>query len=193
MIQIKINNENKVQSIYYREDKKEGWIEIESIPGPENREGYYPVMYYRNGQIEYEYLAVPEEPKEEISIEDLKSQKIDEITAYDTSSNVNGFILDREEVWLDKATRVGLMNSTQIEKAAGKETTTLWFEGKSYTLPCDTAIQMLSALELYALDCYNTTAQHKANVEALTTKEEVEAYDYTTGYPSKLNLSTTTV
>lgn len=82
------------------------------------------------------------------------------------------------------------MNSTQIEKASGKENTTLWFNGKSYVIPCDTAIQMLSALELYALDCYNVTAQHKANVEALTTKEEVEEYDYTTGYPEKLNLAT---
>lgn len=119
-----------------------------------------------------------------------KQKKLQEITAYDTSSNVNGFILDGEEVWLDKDTRVGLMNSTNIQKAAGQETTTLWFEGKSYTIPCDTAIQMLSALELYALECYNTTAQHKANVEALTTKEEVEAYDYTTGYPEKLNFNT---
>lgn len=187
MIQIKLEGE-KVQSIYYMGDKKEGWIEIESIPDPENREGYYPVMYYRNGKIEYEYLPVPEEPQEEVSVESLKRQKIDEIITYDTSSNVNGFILDGEEVWLDKATRVGLMNSTQIEKAAGKETTTLWFEGKNYTLPCDTAIQMLSTLELYALECYNVTAQHKVNVEALTTKEEVEAYDYKIGYPNKLNL-----
>lgn len=121
------------------------------------------------------------------TLEDVKNQKIDDITAYDTSSNVNGFILDGEEVWLDKDTRVGLMNSTNIQKAAGHLTTTLWFNGKSYTIHCDTAIQMLSALELYALECYNVTAQHKANVEVLTTKEEVESYDYTTGYPDKLN------
>lgn len=119
-----------------------------------------------------------------------KQKKLQEITSYDTSSNVNSFTLDGEQVWLDKDTRVGLMNSTNIQKAAGQENTTLWFEGKSYTIPCDTAIQMLSALELYALECYNVTAQHKANVEALTTKEEVEAYDYTTGYPDKLNFNT---
>lgn len=119
-----------------------------------------------------------------------KQHKIDEITVYDTSKAVNSFTLDGEQVWLDKDTRVGLMNSTNIQKSAGQETTTLWFEGKSYTIPCDTAIQMLSALELYALECYNVTAQHKANVEALTTKKEVEAYDYTTGYPEKLTFDT---
>lgn len=40
--------------------------------------------------------------------------------------------------------------------------------------------------ELYALECYNVTASHKANIEQLTTIEEVEAYDYTIGYPEKL-------
>lgn len=189
-MQIKINNIGKVQSIYYKKDKRQGWIEIDSIPDPANREGYYPVMYYRNGQIEYEYLPVPEEPQEEVSIEALKDEKIREITAYDTSSNVNSFTLDGESVWLDKDTRVGLMNSTQIQKAAGQETTTLWFGGKSYTLPCDTAIQMLSALELYALACYNVTAQHKAAVEALQDVESIEAYDYTTDYPEKLVFTT---
>lgn len=127
----------------------------------------------------------------ELTFEELRQQKIETITTYDTSESVNSFYLDGEQVWLDKETRVGLMNSTNIQKAAGQETTTLWFGGKSYTLPCDTAIQMLSALELYALECYNVTAQHKANVEALETKEEVEAYDYTTNYPEKLNLKTT--
>lgn len=125
------------------------------------------------------------------TLETIKQEKLNELSTYDKSENVNSFTLNGDILWLDKDTRVGLMNSTNIQKEAGQKTTTLWFEGKSYTLPCDTAIQMLSALELYALSCYNVTAQHKANVEALTTKEEVEAYDYTTGYPDKLNLTTT--
>ena len=96
-------------------------------------------------------------------------------------------------MWLDKATRVGLMNSTTIEKAAGNETTTLWFAiggmETQIVVPCDGAIQMLSQLEMYALDCYNRTAAHKAAVAKLTTKEEVEAYDFTTGYPEKLSFT----
>ena len=46
---------------------------------------------------------------------------------------------------------------------------------------------MLSALEVYALQCYNVTEEHKAAVNALTTIEEVDAYDYKTGYPEKLS------
>lgn len=120
--------------------------------------------------------------------------KLRQIADYDTSPAVNSFKLDGAEVWLDKATRVGLMNSTSIEKAAGNGTTTLWFAiggvETEITLPCDTAIQMLSALEMYALACYNRTAQHKATVAKLATVGEVEAYDFTTGYPEKLTFNT---
>ena len=49
-----------------------------------------------------------------------------EIEKLDTSSAVNGFMLNGQRVWLDKATRVGLMNSTSIAKAMGQPTTTLW-------------------------------------------------------------------
>lgn len=127
-------------------------------------------------------------------LQQAMAEKQRQIADYDTSPAVNSFTLNGAEVWLDKSTRVGLMNSTTIEKAAGKETTTLWFaiEGveTEITLPCDTAIQMLSALEMYALECYNRTAQHKAAVAKLTTVEEAEAYDYTTGYPEKLTFDT---
>ena len=46
---------------------------------------------------------------------------------------------------------------------------------------------MLSALELYALECYNVTAAHKAAVSALESVEDIVAYDYTENYPEKLN------
>ena len=111
------------------------------------------------------------------------------ITAHDTSSSVNGFVLNGATVWLDKDTRMGLMNSTTIARNMGQDTTTVWFDGTSLTIPCDTAIEMLSALEMYALQCFNTTAQHKANIAAMTTVDDVTSYDYTTGYPEKIELS----
>ena len=111
-----------------------------------------------------------------------------EIEKHDTSSAVNGFILNGERVWLDKATRVGLMNSTQIAKAMGKTTTTLWFGGMQIEVNCDKAIQLLSALEMYALECFNVTAAHKKAVAELNTVEEVLGYDYTKGYPEQLKM-----
>ncbi len=115
-----------------------------------------------------------------------KETVIAAIEAYDTSSSVNGFILNGERVWLDKATRVGLMNSTQIVKAMGQKTTTLWFGGMKIEMNCDKAIGLLSALEMYALECFNVTATHKKAVAELNTVEEVLGYDYTKGYPEKL-------
>ena len=117
----------------------------------------------------------------------IKEEAIEQITEYDQSEDVNSFTLQGKTMWLPKETRVGLVNSVTIEKNAGKETTVLWFGGERYELPVDTALQMLSALELYALECYNVTAAHKAAVNALERVEDVVAYDYTQGYPEKLN------
>ena len=123
-------------------------------------------------------------------IAELKELKNDEITKYDTSSNVNVFSLNGVDVWLDRDTRVSLMNSTTIAKNMGQENTTLWLGTVKITVKCDQAIQLLSALEMYALSCFNKTAEHKNNVEALSTINEIVSYDYTVGYPEKLNLVT---
>lgn len=113
---------------------------------------------------------------------------LEQIDKYDTSTSVNGFMLNGLRVWLNKDTRVGLMNSTQIAKAMGKTTTTLWFGGMQIEVNCEKAIQLLSALEMYALECFNVTAAHKKAVAELNTVEEVLGYDYTKGYPEQLKM-----
>lgn len=111
------------------------------------------------------------------------------IAAYDTSDAVNSFTLQGRTVWLDKATRVGLVNSCNVEQAAGKTDTTLWYDGVKYEMPITTALSLLSQLELYALESYNATQSHLAAVAALDSVEEVCAYDYTAGYPEKPTFS----
>ena len=123
------------------------------------------------------------------TLDEAKDDKIAEITAYDASTAVNGFKLNGNAFWLDKATRVGLMNSTEITKAAGQETTDLWMGDVKLTIPCDTVIKLLSAIEMYALECFNTTARHKAEVAKLKTMEEVEKYDIKEGYPKQLEIN----
>ena len=124
-----------------------------------------------------------------LKLEEAKAEKIAEITAYDTSDKVNGFVLNGAVVWLDKATRVGLMNSTTIAKAMGQATTTLWLGDTKLEVGCDMAIQLLSSLEMYALECFNVTAAHKKAVAELTDIGEVLSYDYTKGYPEKLMMN----
>lgn len=136
-----------------------------------------------------EYLIAENKKKYEgKTLEEAKEMLLAEIDAYDTSSAVNGFMLNGLLVWLDKATRVGLMNSTTIAKAMGQATTTLWLGDTKLEVGCDMAIQLLSVLEMYALECFNVTAAHKKAVSELTDIGEVLSYDYTKGYPEKLSM-----
>ncbi len=129
-----------------------------------------------------------ESQTEEAVLAAAKQSVVSEITAYDSSLSVNSFVLNGASVWLDKATRVGLMNSTTIAKSMGSETTTLWLGEAKLEVECDKAIQLLSALEMYALECFNVTAAHKKAVSELESIEEVLGYDFTAGYPNKLNM-----
>ena len=147
-----------------------------------------PIGEYDEGEIQKAFAEFSVK-MDALKLKQAKVDKIAEIAAYDTSSSVNGFMLNGLLVWLDKATRVGLMNSTTIAKAAGQKTTTLWLGGLKLVVDCDKAIQLLSALEMYALECFNVTASHKQAVSELTTIEEVEAYNYKSGYPKMLEMS----
>ena len=147
-----------------------------------------PVSEYDEDEVQKAFVEFSAK-MDALKLEQAKVEKIAEIAAYDTSSSVNGFMLNGLLVWLDKATRVGLMNSTTIAKAAGQKTTTLWLKGIKLVVDCDKAIQLLSALEMYALECFNVTASNKAAVGELKSIEEVEVYDYKAGYPKMLEMS----
>lgn len=118
-----------------------------------------------------------------------KDKKIVLIKDYDKSQAVNSFLINGRRAWLDKATRVGLINSLQIEKAADRLDTELWLDGEKYNINIDVALQMLAVLELYAKDCYNTTEKHLSIVNSLTNLNRVYNYNYTKGYPKRLRFT----
>ena len=146
-----------------------------------------PIGEYDEGEIQKAFIEFTAK-MDALKLKQAKVDKIAEIAAYDASDKVNGFVLNGLLVWLDKATRVGLMNSTTIAKAAGQQTTTLWLGDVKLEVDCDKAIQLLSALEMYALECFNVTAAHKASVTDLKTIKEVEAFDVTADYPKQLEM-----
>ena len=121
-------------------------------------------------------------------LEYMKKAMLAYIEKYDASSSVNSFLLNGMQVWLDKVTRMGLMNSTTIAKAAGLDETTLWLGDIELVVDCDKAIQLLSALEIYAMECFNVTSSHKAAVNKLDNIDAVLTYDYREGYPEKLKM-----
>lgn len=133
-------------------------------------------------QVKSDFGLVPKKSE----LDKYKDRLIEEITDYDKSDNVNTFYYKGEQAWLDKTTRIGLVNSTTLLKNSGEETAPLWLNNKLFTLPCNKILSLLNKLELYTIKCTNVTNQHKANVLALTS---IQDYDYTIDYPLKLQFN----
>lgn len=161
---------------------------MENVPMGMDESGEMSYEEREKEQYAYDVCWIDGVSSEDDVLQSAKKAVVKDITAYDSSSAVNGFILNGQRVWLDKATRVGLMNSTTIAKGMGQATTTLWLGEVKLVVECDKAIQLLSALEMYALKCFNVTAAHKKAVAEMSTVEEVLGYDYTAGYPKMLEM-----
>ena len=131
-----------------------------------------------------------------LKLEQAKVNKIAEISAYDTSSSVNGFILNGILVSWSKndpnspnvEKRMGLRQNIADKVALGEENIAIWLKGMSFTMPCAQAEVLMRSIENYAYECFNVTASHKQAVSELTTIEEVEAYNYKAGYPKMLEM-----
>ena len=127
-------------------------------------------------------------------LEAFKEAKVQELEAFDGSPQVNSFIYAGETIaWTsaddstpNKSIRMGLRQNIADKMTKGEENITIWLNGKPITLPCAVAEEMMCNLEDYAYECFNVTAQHKANISKLGTVEDVIGYDYTTCYPQKL-------
>ena len=128
-------------------------------------------------------IIIPPEP----SLEEIKEVKLMDLMNYDSSENVNLFYYNNIPLWLDKETRVGLVNSCNSLELTGGKTINIWYNDIYFTLSVNECKRLLADLEVYAIECYNITAQHKVNIENLTTREDVKTYDFTTGYPEKLH------
>lgn len=165
---------------------------VQMVEDPETGEQTEMTMQVYNPSDEmlfadgWEIYVTPELTPEQILFNAKKDKKND-IERYDSSVEVNEFYIQGMPVWLDKSTRAGLMLRFNSELALKKENTTLWYEGHSFTLPLNTAMQMLYALEVYASECYDNTQMHLSNIDKLETLDAVLEYDYTVGYPEKLN------
>lgn len=126
---------------------------------------------------------------------DALNRKLDEITAYDKSPAVNGFTIDGYEMWLEYDERVRIITRIESEESEGRTDTTLWKGTMCFAMPIALARTLIRKLEVYAADCFDNTARHKAAVEALMESAEnadaIENFDITEGYPAKPQFFTT--
>ena len=162
-------------------------VKMISIPGIDKEEEMVIVNPTHETLLEdgWELYEQPEPTFEEV-LQEAKDRKIFDILHYDSSEDVNMFYIQGLPVWLDKATRAGLKLRFEAELAIGKTDTILWYNNMQFPLALTDAIQMLYAIEVYASACYDNTQAHVANVNALTSVDEINLYDYTLGYPDKL-------
>ena len=108
-----------------------------------------------------------------------------QILAYDSSDNVNSFMIGDKKYWLDKATRVGLQ---QLVNSSDNEVSLVLYD-QVLTIPKDIASGFLAQLEVYAGKCYLQTAKHQLAIKEFQTVDELINYDYTKGYPEKLTFN----
>lgn len=134
-----------------------------------------------------EYVEPPPTPEE--LLQQAKANKVAELEAFDSSEDVNEFTINGVAMWIDAPTRQQLRISLDACQQAQRETVTKWFNGVEYTFPLDNWYYMLARVEVYASDALNVTESHRAAINNLQTVEDVEAYDYTTGYPEKIVFS----
>lgn len=139
-----------------------------------------------------EYVFKPREWPMEIRLQRVKDRKLRELYEYDESEEVNACIIvyQGEEIhyWASKDERNDLKNAVRDCISMGRDAYRLDLRDKviSITLPCELLLQMMAALEVYAIDCYNKTTDHEYAINALDSIEVVREYDFKVGYPDKL-------
>ena len=117
------------------------------------------------------------------TIEVAKALKIAELIAYDASDAVNSFTIGGHSLWLSPERRTNYLLTIEAAQEAGIESVP--FVG--VTLPVAMALAALKAIDLYAYQCVVTRDTHEAAINALTSIEAVDAYDFKQGYPEKLS------
>lgn len=162
---------------------------VESVPVGMTEEGEMRYEEREKEQYAYDVYWLENVGTEADVLNSAKASVLAAIVAYDTSSAVNGFILNGQRVWLDFELRDRVYQGNERLQRIGRTDTTLWLGKQCYNLSIEQAQNIISHIEAYAKDCYNVTAAHKKAVSEMSTVEEVLGYDYTAGYPEVLTMN----
>lgn len=152
--------------------------------GDETREAVPTEQYVYDGCL----LDTGGMASEQALLAAAKREVLSAISTYDASDSVNTLVVNGQRGWLDKATRVGLMNGVSVAKACGMERMSLWIDGREYVMDVARLEELLLKVEVYAMGCYNVTAGHRRAVDGLTTLEAVLGYDFKAGYPQMVSV-----
>lgn len=116
-------------------------------------------------------------------LEELREEKLKELREYDNSTAVNEFFVAGQSTWLTPDKRTSYI--VTIEAAIRNGQTEISFDGIS--VPVETAVAMLDAINLYAMRAADVTNKHTAAIRQLATEDGIRGYRFDTGYPEKLH------
>lgn len=160
--------------------------------------------FYKNGEIKKQSNIVVKQddiifctPTEEqiladgwidydATLDGAKENLINEVKAYDKSESVECVYIKGEKTWYNKQERASLMNLANCYKSKDMNGCTLFVNGNPYEYTCDTLIDMLTQLEIYASECFNATQTNINSIKTLLTLDEVESFNYISKYPTPL-------
>ena len=129
-------------------------------------------------------------PTPEQILNKAKQEKLNALDNYDDSYEVNGFIIRTSDgdviKWLDTLKRNNALRAVDSAKKLGLTSIETYIEDIFISLTIEEAEVYLAQIEMYAVSCANITNNHRQEISNLQTVEEVNNYDFTTGYPAKL-------
>lgn len=198
MIYVKLNTDNKIEYAKDVYTTEEGELILNFKSSPELMKQYgfkelidTPVAFDANYQtyvvayVEDEDTIIAQYNIVYLPIETLKEVKLNELADYDTSDNVNEFLINDEKVWFDKENRAVLSTSIESASLLNESEITFVINDKEFSIDIQTAKQMLATVQRYADKCYLITEAHKRAIKALTKAEDLVNYNFTVGYPTK--------
>jgi hypothetical protein len=117
-----------------------------------------------------------------VSTTALRNILLTKINYYDNSEDVNSFVFNGIPCWLDKNTRVGLVNLAN----SASEPISLFLDPIFIEIDPENLKKYLAQVEVYASKCYVNTQKHLNAAKQLGSVEDLINYDYTKGYPEKI-------
>lgn len=119
------------------------------------------------------------------TIEQYRNELSFNIMNYDYQTNE--FFINDISTWLTPSERSNYKQSIESAKLLGEERLQFFVNDTLIDVSVEQAEQMLAMVQLYADKCFIVTKTHQNNIKNLTSVEDIENYNYKTGYPEKLS------
>lgn len=134
-----------------------------------------------------EWIEPVPTPEEALAI--AKSNKIAQLEAYNDSDEINGFTViigdNSFTTWLTPNKRANYKNSIDSAELLDMQIVKPVINGIEVELDLTVAKTALAKIQIYADRCFGVTEKHRAAINALTSIEEVNDYNFKTGYPTQ--------